>query len=134
VGGRRRAGRGAGRTELARGGIDLVRLDVMLADGDGRDLCREIRATDGPPVIIVSARGAEPQRIEGLEIGADDYLAKPGSAAELLARVRAVLRRWFGTAKVVDMQISSLRRKLGDDPQSPSLLHTVRGVGYLLDA
>ena len=72
---------------------DLVLLDVMLPDGDGRDLCREIRAHSSVPVIMLTARGEELDRILGLELGADDYIVKPFSAREVAARIRAVLRR-----------------------------------------
>ncbi len=72
---------------------DLVVLDLMLPGEDGLTLLRELRAHGGPPVIIVSARGDEVDRIVGLEVGADDYLPKPFGPRELLARVRAVLRR-----------------------------------------
>ena len=72
---------------------DLVLLDVMLPDGDGRDVLREIRSTSRTPVVMVTARGEELERVLGLELGADDYVTKPFSAAELAARVRAVLRR-----------------------------------------
>ncbi len=72
---------------------DLVLLDLALPDGDGRDVCRTIRAESSIPVIMVTARGTETDRIVGLEIGADDYVVKPFSAAEVIARIRAVLRR-----------------------------------------
>jgi two-component system, OmpR family, response regulator RegX3 len=72
---------------------DLVLLDLALPDGDGRDVCRTIRAESPVPVIMVTARGTETDRIVGLEIGADDYVVKPFSAAEVIARIRAVLRR-----------------------------------------
>jgi len=72
---------------------DLVLLDVMLPDGDGKDVLREIRSASRTPVIMVTARGQELERVLGLELGADDYVTKPFSAAELAARVRAVLRR-----------------------------------------
>ncbi len=65
----------------------------MLPDGDGRDVLRQIRISSRVPVIILTARGEEVDRIVGLELGADDYVAKPFSAAELIARIRAVLRR-----------------------------------------
>ncbi|HEX8086929.1 MAG TPA: response regulator transcription factor [Solirubrobacteraceae bacterium] len=76
---------------------DLVLLDLALPDGDGRDVCRTLRATSSVPVIMVTARGTETDKIVGLEIGADDYVVKPFSAAEVIARIRAVLRR--ATAK-----------------------------------
>lgn len=72
---------------------DLVLLDLALPDGDGRDVCRTIRSEADIPVIMVTARGTETDRIVGLEIGADDYVVKPFSAAEVIARIRAVLRR-----------------------------------------
>ena len=68
-------------------------LDLALPDGDGRDVCRVLRAERDVPVIMVTARGTETDRIVGLEIGADDYVVKPFSGAEVIARIRAVLRR-----------------------------------------
>jgi two-component system response regulator RegX3 len=72
---------------------DLVLLDVMLPDGDGREVLRELRQTSRVPVVMLTARGEEVDRVLGLELGADDYVTKPFSAAELVARIRAVLRR-----------------------------------------
>jgi two-component system, OmpR family, response regulator RegX3 len=177
---------------------DLVLLDVMLPDGSGFDLLRELRADGRTPVIMLTARGDEPDRVLGLELGADDYVVKPFSARELVARIRAVLRRtsavaapsapgrlqiggidldaaartatldgepleltrkefdllallmsqagtvvsrerlidevwdvnWFGSTKTLDVHVSGLRKKLGDDPSDPRYLHTVRGVGF----
>jgi two-component system response regulator RegX3 len=176
---------------------DLVLLDVMLPDGDGKDVLREIRSVSRVPVIMLTARGEEMDRVLGLELGADDYVTKPFSGAELVARLRAVLRRsspaeetasstlevgdvvmnlethrvtrgddhveltvkeyellrvllehagkvvrrnvlvqevwdptWFGSTKTVDVHMSALRKKLGDDPASPRYVHTVRGVGF----
>jgi DNA-binding response OmpR family regulator len=73
--------------------IDVVLLDLMLPDADGVDLFREIRSRSAVPVIMVTARDAEADRVLGLELGADDYVTKPFSPRELVARVRAVLRR-----------------------------------------
>jgi two-component system, OmpR family, response regulator RegX3 len=184
---------------------DLVLLDVMLPDGSGYDVCRELRSTSRVPIIMLTARGEETDRIVGLELGADDYIVKPFSAREVAARIRAVLRRaypgdgpaapptaeakqgplevgpvrvdpnrraasvggneldltrkefellqllmseagavisrerlidevwdvnWFGSTKTLDVHVSSLRRKLGDDSANPRFIHTVRGVGF----
>jgi two-component system, OmpR family, response regulator RegX3 len=176
---------------------ELVLLDVMLPDGDGRDVLRQIRSTSRVPVVMLTARGQEMDKIVGLELGADDYVVKPFSAAELIARIRAVLRRtaapapagdsvlrvadvevnldtrsvtkggepvqltlkefellrmlmesagkvvrrtdlmdeiwdpnWYGSMKTLDVHVSSLRKKLGDDPAKPRYIRTVRGVGF----
>jgi two-component system response regulator RegX3 len=176
---------------------ELVLLDIMLPDGDGRDVLRQIRASSRVPVVMLTARGQEMDRVVGLELGADDYVVKPFSAAELIARIRAVLRRtaapsptgasvlqvadvevnldtrsvtkggeavqltlkefellrmlmegagkvvrrtdlmdeiwdpnWYGSMKTLDVHISSLRKKLGDDPADPRYIQTVRGVGF----
>jgi len=81
-------------TALARGKVDLIVLDLMLPGEDGLALCRRLRADSDTPVIMLTARGEETDRIVGLEIGADDYLAKPFSPRELLARIKGVLRRY----------------------------------------
>jgi two-component system, OmpR family, response regulator RegX3 len=187
----------AGRERFRELGPDLVLLDVMLPDGDGRDVLREIRAVSRTPVVMLTARGEELERVLGLELGADDYVTKPFSGAELAARIRAVLRRsdvsvpdpgevlqagdlrmdldrhvtsrggeeidltvkefellrmllenagrlvrreqlirevwdtsWFGSTKTLDVHVSTLRKKLGDDPSAPRYIHTVRGVGF----
>jgi two-component system response regulator RegX3 len=182
---------------------DLLLLDVMLADGSGLDVCREVRRHSSVPIIMLTARGDETDRVVGLELGADDYVVKPFSARELVARIRAVLRRipdgaaapsgapapaaqlriggvtvdtaqrrvlldgeelaltrrefdllallaanagtvltrerlidevwdanWFGSTKTLDVHISTLRKKLGDDAVDSRYLHTVRGVGF----
>lgn len=80
---------------------DLLILDLMLPDGSGLDLTRDIRRTSDVPIIILSARGDEVDRILGLELGADDYMTKPFSPRELVVRVRAILRR--GSREVAEM-------------------------------
>jgi two-component system response regulator RegX3 len=177
---------------------DLVLLDLMLPDGSGLDVCRELRSRSSVPIIMVTARGEEMDRVVGLEVGADDYVVKPFGAREVIARIRAVLRRtaaapatpaadvvqigelrvdgarrsaalagealelsrkefdllrllvasagtvvtrerlidevwdtnWFGSTKTLDVHVSGLRKKLGDDPNTPRYIHTVRGVGF----
>jgi DNA-binding response OmpR family regulator len=83
----------AGLEELARSAFDLVILDVMLPQLSGFEVLRRIRAVSRVPVIMLTARGEEVDRVVGLEMGADDYLAKPFSPRELVARIRAVMRR-----------------------------------------
>jgi DNA-binding response OmpR family regulator len=179
---------------------DLVLLDLLLPDLDGRDVAREIRGRSETPIIMVTARSDESERVAGLEIGADDYVVKPFSLPELMARIRAVLRRassrersddeltfkdlrldlsayrafqgdrrldltakefevlrllmrspgtlirrgevaravWnmslAESGKTIDVHLSSLRRKLGDDAREPRYVQTVRGLGYRLAA
>lgn len=81
---------------------DVIVLDIMLPDGDGRDLCRTIRQSSRVPIIMLTAKVDEVDRIVGLEVGADDYVIKPFSAKELLARIRAVMRRSRGVQKEVE--------------------------------
>jgi two-component system OmpR family response regulator len=78
---------------LERGGVDLIVLDVLMPELDGFALCRRLRASGRLPIVFLSSRGDEADRVLGLELGADDYLAKPFSPRELVARVAAVLRR-----------------------------------------
>ncbi len=186
-----------GLAALEAGAFDAVLLDVMMPGMDGLEVCKRIRAKSNIPVIMLTAKGDETDRVVGLEIGADDYISKPFSPRELLARLRAVLRRAnpevvaeqlkvgqitvdvpsrevkvkgepteltgiefdilvalvrragrvvprdallseAGRSDVVvgertvDVHISHLRQKLGDDPKVPRLIKTVRGVGYVL--
>lgn len=177
---------------------NLVLLDVNLPGMDGFDTCRALRAHSAVPIIMLTARGEPGDRVDGLETGADDYVPKPFDPRELVARVRAVLRRapagsdlsvadghlrlepaarraWLdgelldltstefdllrilasrpgqvvertrlmelarGEAygafdRSIDVHVSSIRRKLGDDPRKPRFIQTVRGVGYLFVA
>ena len=78
---------------LSRADPDVVLLDLGLPDGDGVDICRRLRQRSGVAIIVVTARGEEPERVLALDAGADDYMVKPFGLAELLARIRAVLRR-----------------------------------------
>jgi two-component system OmpR family response regulator len=87
-----------GLDELGRGAFDAVLLDVMMPGMDGLEVLRKIRAQGAVPVIMLTAKGDETDRVVGLELGADDYLGKPFSPRELLARLRAVLRRTHPTA------------------------------------
>ncbi len=196
-------------TVLNHNPVDLIVLDLTLPDEDGLVLCRTLRASSNVPVIILSARGEDVDRIIGLEMGADDYLTKPFHPRELLARVRSILRRTRSTAlpdkggkeeehltyhfagwrldlptrqlyspqkekvflsgsefallriflnfpnqvlsreqllefsygkegetydRTIDMQVSRLRRRLREDPKTPELIKTVRGLGYVLSA
>ena len=81
---------------LAAPAADLVLLDLRLPDGDGYDVCRALRARSDVPIIMVTARGEEVDRVVGLELGADDYVVKPFGLRELVARIRAVMRRSEG--------------------------------------
>jgi len=190
---------GRGLAALEASAYDAVLLDVMMPGMDGLEVCRRIRQTRQVPVIMLTARGDEADRVVGLELGADDYVPKPFSPRELLARLRAVLRRSQPSAveaeiaigrvvidvgarrvrvggepaeltglefdillalarrpgrvvpretllgeagrndvtvndRTVDVHVSHLRKKLGDDPKAPRLIKTVRGVGYVMAA
>ena len=188
----------AGISAVARVRPDLVILDIMLPGMDGFEVCRRIRETSAVPILMLTARGEDTDRIVGLELGADDYLPKPFNPRELLARIRAILRRadatpdevggavlevgpvridpgdrsvqvqgaavdlttaefdllhvlmasagrvlsrdqlmqqlhgtqWSAYDRSIDVHVSRIRAKLGDDPRRPALLKTVRGVGY----
>jgi two-component system response regulator RegX3 len=87
---------------------DLILLDVMLPDGDGRDLAREIRKESDVPIVMLTARGEEIDRVLGLELGADDYVVKPFSARELSARIRAILRRGRATERRGPIEIGAI--------------------------
>lgn len=191
------------RAAVANSHPDLIILDLMLPGEDGLTLCRELRAKSEVPVIMLTARGDETDRIVGLELGADDYVAKPFSPRELLARIKSVLRRaralpenlkteesgrfrfsgWtldaatrnlispqgvvvalsstdFRLLKIfvdhpnrvltrdqlidlmlsrdagpydraIDVQVSRLRQRLGEDAKEPAIIKTVRGQGYV---
>ncbi|HEX2678576.1 MAG TPA: response regulator transcription factor [Polyangiales bacterium] len=187
----------AGLAKVEQGGFDVALLDLTMPGMDGLEVCRRIREHSRLPIVMLTARGDETDRVVGLELGADDYLPKPFSPRELLARMRAVLRRASPAAqeerlrvrdleidlgartatlagraieltgleldllvalarragrvvprdalfslagrsdtavgdRTVDVHISHLRQKLGDDSRAPTRIRTVRGVGYLL--
>jgi len=189
----------AGLDEALRFRFDLILLDLMLPGVPGLEVCRRVRERSDVPVIMITARGEEADRVLGLELGADDYVPKPFSARELLARIHAVLRRARGQSgprrdvvtvgdleldpaahrathrgeelqltsyefallyalaersgrvlsretlmdlagksgeesfdRSIDVHVSRLRRKLGDDPHQPRLIRTIRGLGYQL--
>ena len=87
-----------GRKRLASDSFNALLLDVMLPDGDGFEICREVRARSDIPILMLTARGEDTDRIVGLELGADDYLPKPFNPRELIARLRAIMRRRAGSA------------------------------------
>src|ERR671933_136042 len=123
---------GDGRTALATWRtqpVDLIVLDIMLPVLDGIEVCREVRRTSAFPILMLTARTDTLDVVVGLECGADDYLRKPFDLPELVARVRALLRRASG---LVDVAVQRLRAKVEDDPAHPSLIRTVRGAGYKL--
>jgi CheY-like chemotaxis protein len=126
--------------------LDLLLLDIMMPGMDGRDVCRRVREFSTVPIIMLTAREAEEDKVSGLDAGADDYLTKPFGSLELLARVRAALRRSqlssaehgqpvFQTGSLeVDFaqQLARLRGTAGGDPGRPAdegLGHRVQGRG-----
>jgi two-component system response regulator RegX3 len=102
-----RVGTGIGALELLPT-VDLVLLDLGLPDIDGYEVCRQIRATSTVPIIVVTARGEEVDRVIGLELGADDYVVKPFGLRELIARIRAVTRRTVGASGGGDPDVRTI--------------------------
>jgi len=102
------AGGRAGLERLAREPFDALVLDLMLPDMDGLEVCRELRAKSDTPVLMLTARGDAADRIVGLELGADDYLPKPFQPRELLARLRAILRRGKSKGRAAPLRFGSL--------------------------
>jgi two-component system response regulator RegX3 len=189
-------------SEFDRVGPDLVLLDLMLPGMSGTEVCREIRTRSSVPIIMLTAKDSEVDIVVGLELGADDYVTKPYSSRELLARIRAVLRRrveldeveddnvleagrvrmdvdrhtiavsgneismplkefellelllrnagrvltrgqlidrvwgsdYFGDTKTLDVHIKRIRSRIEANPSEPSMLVTVRGLGYRFNA
>lgn len=109
------------RAAIGNGAIDLVVLDIMMPGEDGLSLCRWLTARGGPPVVLLTAMADDADRIVGLELGADDYVVKPFNPRELLARIRAILRR----VPPRPAQVSTGRRRFGPwlhdpGPRAPS--------------
>jgi len=188
-------------TEFERIGADLVLLDLMLPGLPGTEVCRELRARSNVPIIMLTAKDSEVDIVVGLELGADDYVTKPYSTRELLARIRAVMRRriesdedgdaileagtvrmdverhtvsvngvhtamplkefellelllrnsgrvltrgqlidrvwgadYFGDTKTLDVHIKRIRSKIEKRPSEPTMLVTVRGLGYRFES
>jgi two-component system OmpR family response regulator len=118
--------------ELARMAVDLIVLDIMLPGEDGLSICRRLRVTSTIPIIMVTARGDDIDRIVGLEIGADDYLAKPFNSRELVARMRALLRRAQGGRDTGRPRIRPLRFAGWRIDPSSRQLHDPDGVRVAL--
>jgi two-component system response regulator RegX3 len=97
-----------GAQALAAAPVDLVLLDLRLPDRDGLDVCRELRQRSSVPIIVVTARGEEADRVVGLELGADDYVVKPFGLRELIARIRAVSRRVRGEPEAGSLRVGDL--------------------------
>jgi two-component system response regulator RegX3 len=181
---------------------DLILLDLMIPEVSGTEVCRVIRNTSQVPIIMLTAKDSEIDKVVGLELGADDYVTKPYSSRELLARIKAVMRRnsgdqsnydenqeltagpirmdldkhhvtvnsiavtfplkefelleylmrnsgrvltrtqlidrvwgndYFGDTKTLDVHIKRLRAKVEADPANPTIIHTIRGLGYKLE-
>ena len=122
------------RQALADKAIDLIVLDLMLPHEDGLKLCRDLRATDAssPPILMLTARSDEADRILGLEMGADDYLSKPFASRELLARIKAILRR--ARALPANLRLSETARGLafGDWLLDTAQRHLVDNTGTVV--
>ena len=123
------ANAGEARRILDEARIALVVLDVMMPGEDGLSLCRWLAGRGGPPVILLTAMADETDRIVGLELGADDYLVKPFNPRELLARIRAVLRR----APPPVPEVATGRRAFGDWTHDPALQRLTRADGHAVD-
>jgi len=186
--------------EFEKNGADLILLDLMLPGLPGTEVCRQVRAVSNVPIIMLTAKDGEVDIVVGLELGADDYMTKPYSTRELLARIRAVLRRrietveteamlsagdvrmdverhtvsvsgtdvalplkefelleyllrnagrvltrgqlidrvwgadYFGDTKTLDVHIKRIRSRIEKEPSQPTMLVTVRGLGYRFEA
>lgn len=105
----RAVGTGDDALALLRWGPDVILLDLMLPDGDGLDLARRIREQSNVPIVVLSVRDEEPQKVTALDLGVDDYVTKPFGTAELLARIRVALRHAAGQPAEAVVQIRDLR-------------------------
>ena len=106
--------------EFERGGADIVLLDLMLPGLPGTEVCRQLRQTSAVPIIMVSAKDTEVDKVVGLELGADDYVTKPYSSRELLARVKAVLRRRSEPVEEEDRKSTRLNSSHSGESRMPS--------------
>lgn len=113
--------------------IDVIILDLMLPGVSGLNLCQEIRSTSDVPIIMLTAMGEETDRIIGLEMGADDYLPKPFNPRELLARIRAVLRRSLSLLSDTHLTTSRAAIRFGDWELRPTQRELLTGGGVLVD-
>ena len=140
----RAANGGAGLQMQGAGSFDMVILDLMLPDMDGLDVCRQLRRRGSIPILMLTARGDAMDRIVGLELGADDYLPKPFEPRELLARVRAILRRGRGIAETIlrfgrlEIDCDAREVRLNGEPKSLTshqfgiLLAMARRAGHVM--
>ena len=140
-----RAGNGAAGLQMqSAASFDMVILDLMLPDMDGLDVCRQMRRRGSIPILMLTARGDAMDRIVGLELGADDYLPKPFEPRELLARVRAILRRGRGIAEAIlrfgrlEIDCDAREVRLNGEPKSLTshqfgiLLAMARRAGHVM--
>jgi two-component system phosphate regulon response regulator OmpR len=140
----RTANGAAGLQMQGAGSFDMVILDLMLPDMDGLDVCRQLRRRGSIPILMLTARGDAMDRIVGLELGADDYLPKPFEPRELLARVRAILRRGRGIAETIlrfgrlEIDCDAREVRLNGEPKSLTshqfgiLLAMARRAGHVM--
>jgi len=116
---------------------DLIVLDLNMPEEDGLSIIRDLKQRNSIPIIMLTATASAIDRVVGLELGADDYLAKPCELRELLARIRdrllevANARDAEAFDRAIDLRIMRIRRKIEPDPARPSVIRTVRGGGYV---
>ena len=110
--------------------LDIIILDLMLPKIDGLSVCQKIREFSSIPIIMVTAKAEDMDKIMGLEYGADDYITKPFNILELKARVKAIMRRITPVAKEGDVHVRRLREKIEPNSAEPKYLLTKWGAGY----